>query len=1806
MFSFRNNDSNFPQTIDLEFRQIIRTIYRDRLFYATLLSSFPIVVFIFSWLLGDWAFNFPVTIRTLGLCLLFGLGYWQLRKIWLPAWNQRITPLEIAKEFDRKNPSLEEQLSLLVDLKNQLSISPIHSDFYIQILQEVQSKAHRLKHPVAVPGKMRFSIWIAWLLLLLMIYPLLGLQNFSLGFKRFFLPWSENQSTLFYEIIVPSGNIQYAKGEIVTISAYLEFSSKKPEKQLVGELLLKDNQGNLSHLPLKYDGNEIYSITLKDNQDLEKNNLYAIQIGNQISNWYKIQVRQSFQLVHAKIESKLPAYWRNQKGNIIEGLIPMKVRQYSEIHLQLEFDHLPKRAILQWMNDNEAGADSDGGKIENHKMQLEQRRYIATWEVERKGKFRILLEDDSGNAELFPNEWIVIDVEEDQPPKIINPIGFYIEPVIKSIKDRWPIRFQIQEDHQISEIIFEYQIGDGPSQKLKMDLQNIAKQEDIFDFEYVPDWEKLLKPGQQVKYRFIVMDDRILKRGDRTVQIAYYPDQNRWSTVRFRDNLKTSIDQSSSESKPRNWVPREFIVLLQKIEKECQHLQESVDKPVQDARMGKFLTDNQRAELYSSIDQWRSLLHEWTLEIKQLKSNPDLLWFTRKMEKIHWEIHTEVIWSLSKAAETNNPEISSKYLQSALSSLLKRITELNDFKKLIAKKEKNREVGIHLTQLCDEVKKVMEGQATLEPLPLTKSPDFIKHFSKLSSELILQEPFRDIIKTYQDSFLIDMIAKIQKIGQFENELAELCADRYQAILTEKLANTNEKAKLLKKKAAIVKSARDRWLIGNEVSPWSTENAEGILRNLMQNDILESFKSGEKNVAVLEKQIAQVQQFVDDLSSPKIFLARLQFALRKWFEIVNNLNEKPNNLRDLLAPLQEIKMGLLHLNFPTQSILDINRNKLIQFISDLSNDLEKNSLEDIARHSSNLFALFRSIDQQLNPKDFRCQLANEILQKQIQDLNGIYQNQLLAFLLSVAHGQQTKKIEDKQKLWRDYSAAMKSFRKNFFAIDFPCRYVEILRVDTLLVQLDRIIEQQNKFLFLNRLNQLISQLEHLTFSLNNDLQNKSIQKILQSEDELLNQQYAILQNLIQIDWQDKKQLNTLLGKERRIYSLWFSLKRNITVFDDRFVIEHQNGIHMLETQASKEKLEKKFLKILKRLIFAIDADRKGIFADEWLKELDDRREELVVQLKKSPKKNLSPEVIFSVRQKIQGIMNLFMQIPFEIPFSSTTTNIGFKLDESYPEKDCYLILRLLKDALLQTDLDVLLLELTAIKIPLDRLIVQQKLARNYRKWNLSELIHQQHLFLYESYRSFFYKTKTSLPLVADSLLNMQSLWCCHLDKKWLDKSDFWKLLLSAKDSVTFLEFIKHQQKILSYLQNEFLIESLAVWKFDIFPQREDVIQLKEMLAIQSEIQIELKKIVNSPPKDHTYLIKIDPLASLLNRYEHPRPVIKFTELSRLPENRLPNSQVPHRVKQWFTLVEPYLKVGSIQKAKNLIQQLTDQIDQVKLDLLSAETQNELLQIKKQMIALKTVLESMNDQAGVIRYQQFQKELQAQFQNLKEQWDIYFEQISILQIQIDDDANKESELIFREMSKFPWQEINELFFQFLRPKEMDNLKSLLSTHLKLIAKFDHLPKIKSADLLQPKLLDGIASIQLDISKTIVSNYLKLLQLQKQLLKKSNHSPQEIHSILMEMIKLCKSINQEWQHQNFELKHNDSENKTDKLSSVQTGKKLISKSPWASFLVYFFSEIVKHFKKNMNSPPNSYFYGREYMDDIQNYQINRNKND
>ncbi|MFO0847882.1 MAG: hypothetical protein U0871_04870 [Gemmataceae bacterium] len=349
--------------------------------------------------------------------------------------------------------------------------------------------------------------------------------------RRFAVPWYVPGGNAPFRVVVPSGDVTVARGETVTLTAYLEPQRPGEPTPDPGVLvLLRDPESGAESggVEVKADELAVFAWTVRPDRGFD----YRVRAGAVTSGWFKVRVADPVRLTAGtRVEVRPPAY-RSVPSLTAPGFADIRGPQFGAAVLLFEFSAPPADARLEFQ--------ADGGEFVRLPVRLSpDGRGTATLPLTRDGTAHLTVTQKDGLTSRHSAE---VRVAPDEPPRFVTLVGLPPRPVTARPGEQLDLQVEAVDDSRVTGVWVDF-CANG-------DLAAVSSHA-VSTVPLGPGRVggrvrlALSTPGQEAReiwLRVRAADDRTTADPKIGPQAALYPATG-WAVIRLADSAPPVADQ---------------------------------------------------------------------------------------------------------------------------------------------------------------------------------------------------------------------------------------------------------------------------------------------------------------------------------------------------------------------------------------------------------------------------------------------------------------------------------------------------------------------------------------------------------------------------------------------------------------------------------------------------------------------------------------------------------------------------------------------------------------------------------------------------------------------------------------------------------------------------------------------------------------------------------------------------------------------------------------------------------------------------------------------------------------------------------------------------------------------------------------------------------------------------------------------------------------------------------------------------------------------------------------------------------------
>ena len=354
--------------------------------------------------------------------------------------------------------------------------------------------------------------------------------------RRFLLPWYTPLPDVPFHVVVSSGNPVVARGQPVTLAAYLDRVRPNGPLPETATLVLRPASAKAeSREPMTAEGSAAFRYTRPAVADDFE---YCIEAGGLRSDWYAVAVADPVNLADGTVLTVRPPEYA-------EGVVPARTpagfhdfeaMPAGRVTATLRFTRPAADARLEWrlgVSRNDAGTDVT--------LRLEPDRTGGTAEltIPGNGLLVLTLTGDRGLRTEWP---AVVRVTPDAPPRFETVAG--VTGTVRDARpdDRVPIELAAVDDVQVASVRVEYRLvgreSDVRNETVQLAGLRTKRVEGAFAFALAGK----VREGETIQFRLRVSDNRSVPSLRLAPQDAVFPPDG-WATLRITPAARPLAEQ---------------------------------------------------------------------------------------------------------------------------------------------------------------------------------------------------------------------------------------------------------------------------------------------------------------------------------------------------------------------------------------------------------------------------------------------------------------------------------------------------------------------------------------------------------------------------------------------------------------------------------------------------------------------------------------------------------------------------------------------------------------------------------------------------------------------------------------------------------------------------------------------------------------------------------------------------------------------------------------------------------------------------------------------------------------------------------------------------------------------------------------------------------------------------------------------------------------------------------------------------------------------------------------------------------------
>ena len=356
---------------------------------------------------------------------------------------------------------------------------------------------------------------------------------FAVQTKRFFVPWLK--APLPYSIVAKPGDVAVARGQGVTLSAFLELTGNADSLPSAAALVKTDETGKTIRLGMKSEQAQIFFCKFNA---VTESFRYHLEAGDAVGPEFTVTAVDPVQLVadSPAIAIAPPAYAQKAvETKTITGLGDFSALQYSRLTFAFRFDRPAQSATLEWIPASENDRP-DAVKGIKHKLDLQEGGTTAHFEASalRHGRFVLTLEAEHGiRTELPPQS---LNVLTDKPPAFVKVTGTSEQMRAVQAYETIPLEVALADDYGVESAVVEYRVNDGELHTEEMKLDGLGTP--LASGKHGLKIAGKAREGQTFQFRLKIADNRNVPEAKLQPNVVYHPAENRWFSLKIAQNAE--------------------------------------------------------------------------------------------------------------------------------------------------------------------------------------------------------------------------------------------------------------------------------------------------------------------------------------------------------------------------------------------------------------------------------------------------------------------------------------------------------------------------------------------------------------------------------------------------------------------------------------------------------------------------------------------------------------------------------------------------------------------------------------------------------------------------------------------------------------------------------------------------------------------------------------------------------------------------------------------------------------------------------------------------------------------------------------------------------------------------------------------------------------------------------------------------------------------------------------------------------------------------------------------------------------------
>jgi hypothetical protein len=833
-------------------------------------------------LLADAALGLPVVVREGLLASWIALGAGLALFGLLVPVCRRIEPEDLAALIEEKYPELGERLTSTVELADAADIHHGSRTLINLLMRDTEARTLGLNFFRAVPaGSIVVLALSAAVMVLLVFAPALAWPGpySDLG-HRFLLPWRVSPTVAPYALEVTPGDVFAARGRPLTFTVHVAPRKVKVALPATAALVMTDADGNTNRRPMVVERQDEFSLKL---DRVPGNFRYRVEAGEATSAEYQVNAVEPVELSGRPLIAVTPPEYA--RATIPEqklyGIQDLSALQYSRVRFEFLFTRPAVSATLTWTS-----AAGKGEKVEaavTRSLELTEDHTTGTFDlpVGGNGTYRLVLKAEHDIVtEIDPR---TLTVQVDQPPALSRVV---VPEDVKFVLpyDRVPLEITAADDVGVAEAAVEYKVGDAPAAEEKIALEGAGTQE--ANARHLFDLSGKGKTGDVIRYRLRVADNRSVPEHELTPQVVYYPEKDRWLTLRIANQAEPVKQQEILAQ--RNAIDKKLDAIADDLKKE----QRGAYKVRQESRNAAEMTPEQRRQTKDLRKQNRGIeeaLRDVSREAEAAPALAKIAEGARDVADQQMQRSDNALRDAQKEAKAPERDADFARADEQLTTALWRVEEMRRLNDKLAQQRLDQ---MKLEMAAEREKQLAEKAAELAAKDPVKDPDATKEAEELrrqQNEVANQleqlaqqsDALRDALDAARAEQAKQLAERARELAKQQRELAqaEQTDPKRQAALAELARKQQELAEKAQHLAQDTKQATQT----AKTNPLKPEEAQRAAEALKQGDASEALQHQDRAATDFDQLAKNLDRAIDVAKDPREAarqLARLEEGLQK--------------------------------------------------------------------------------------------------------------------------------------------------------------------------------------------------------------------------------------------------------------------------------------------------------------------------------------------------------------------------------------------------------------------------------------------------------------------------------------------------------------------------------------------------------------------------------------------------------------------------------------------------------------------------------------------------------------------------------------------------------------------------------------------------------------------------------------------------------------------------------------------------------------------------------------------------------------